>query len=127
MTVRELNRRWLWTTAMAIAAFAVLAFLDQRLEAETGYGTRDLQLVATAAGVNDILAHWYAPANAIAAGFSLGFDYLFMPLYAFAFFYSALIVRERFTPKQGRAAPGPGLSRRGSARRRRCRRLRERT
>jgi hypothetical protein len=38
-------------------------------------------------------------------GFSLGFDYLFMPLYAFAFFYSGLIVRERFTPK-------PGLARR---------------
>ncbi len=105
MTIQQLHRRWLWLTLAAIAAFAVLAFLDLRLKAATGVGTRELQAVATGAGVNDILGHWYAPANAIVAGFNLGFDYLFMPLYGFAFFYSGIIVRERFTPK-------PGLARR---------------
>lgn len=101
MTVKDLNRRWAITTVLAIAAFAVLAILDSRLKTITGFGTVDLQKVNTAAAVDNIRAHWFYSANALAAGFSLGFDYLFMPLWGFAFFYSGLIVRERFTPKPG--------------------------
>jgi hypothetical protein len=108
MTVKQLHRNWLWTTLFAIAAFAVLAALDTQLKAATGFGTADLQKVATAAAVEEIRAHWFSSSNAIAAGFSLGFDYLFMPLWGFAFYFSGIIVRERFMPK-------PGLARRAMA------------
>jgi hypothetical protein len=101
MTVKQLHIRWLWTTVLAFAAFAVLVFLDGRLKSVTGFGTVDLQKVATAQDFANILAHWYAPTVAVLAGFNLGFDFLFMPLYALSFFYSGLIVRERYTPNPG--------------------------
>jgi hypothetical protein len=103
MTVKQLHRNWLWTTLFAIAAFAVLAVLDTGLKASTGFGTADLQKVNTAAGIEEIRAHWFSSANALTAGFSLGFDYLFMPLWGFAFYFSGIIVRERFAPKAGLA------------------------
>jgi hypothetical protein len=101
MTIQQLRRRWAITTVLAIVSFAVLAFLDQRLKAVSGFGTFDLQKVSDAGAVSDILAHWYAPSNAVTAGFDLGFDYLFMLLYGLAFFYSGLLVRERLAPKRG--------------------------
>jgi hypothetical protein len=101
MKIRLLTFRWAWTTLAAFAAFAVLAWLDTRLKAQTGYGTVDLQKVATADGFNAIAGRWLARDHAATAGFSLGFDYLFMPLYGLAFYYSGLIVRDWIAAKPG--------------------------
>ena len=40
---------------------------------------------------------------AVRAGFNGGIDYLLMPLYATAFFYSGIVAREAFAPRPGRA------------------------
>lgn len=101
--VRSLNRRWAWTSICAIGAFAVLAILDTVLKRSTGYGTADLQRATTIDDVNLILAAWSTSRQAILAGFNLGFDYLFMPLWGFALFYGALAARERFAPNPGTA------------------------
>jgi hypothetical protein len=103
--VRSLNRRWAWTSACAIGAFAVLAIIDTKLKSATGYGTADLQRATTTDDVNLILVAWGTSRRAILAGFNLGFDYLFMPLWGFALFYGGLAARERF-------APNPGTTRR---------------
>jgi hypothetical protein len=50
-----------------------------------------------------IFAAWIARQHSAAAGFSLGFDFLFMSLYGFSFFYSGIIAREAFAPKKGLA------------------------
>ena len=101
--IRILNRRWAWTSLCAIGAFAVLAILDTRLKSATGYGTADLQRATTVDDVNLILVAWSTSRKAILAGFNLGFDYLFMPLWGFALFYGGLAARERFTPNPGHA------------------------
>ncbi len=103
ISVRDLHRRWAWTSLCAIGVLAVLAVMDGKLKAATGYGTIDLQRVATADAVNPILVAWSTSRRAILAGFDLGFDYLFMPLWGFALFYGGLAARERFTPKPGTA------------------------
>ena len=81
MPVKTLYFRWAWTFAAAVAVFAVLAYVDLKLKAETGWGTVDLQHVWTANGVRAITIAWLARRDAVMAGFNLGFDYLFMPLY----------------------------------------------
>jgi hypothetical protein len=101
MTVQELYRRWAWTFAAAVAVFAVLAYVDLKLKAETGWGTVDLQKVWTANGVRAITIAWLARRDAAMAGFNLGFDYLFMPLYGFAFYYGTIAARLAFAPKPG--------------------------
>jgi hypothetical protein len=101
--VRSLNRRWAWTGICALGAFAVLAVLDTRLKSATGYGTADLQRAASVDDVNLILVAWSTSRRAILAGFNLGFDYLFMPLWGFALFYGGLAARERFAPRPGTA------------------------
>jgi hypothetical protein len=101
--LKTLLRRWEWLTLLAIGAFAVLYFLDVGLKSATGYGTVDLQSAQTAAEFKRIFAAWIARQHSAAAGFSLGFDYLFMPLYGLAFFYSGIIAREAFAPKKGLA------------------------
>lgn len=103
ISVRSLNRRWAWTSVCAIGAFAVLAILDTKLKRATGYGTADLQRATTVDDVNLILVAWSTSRRAILAGFNLGFDYLFMPLWGFALFYGALAARERFAPNPGTA------------------------
>ena len=99
--VRSLNRRWAWTSLCAIGAFAVLAILDTRLKSATGFGTADLQRATTVDDVNLILVAWSTSRSAMFAGFNLGFDYLFMPLWGFALFYGGLAARERFAPHTG--------------------------
>jgi len=105
MTVplKTLLLRWQWTTLLAFAAFAILYSLDTGLKAATGAGTVDLQTAQTAMEYKRILAAWIARPHAATAGFGLGFDYLFMPLYGFAFYYSGIIAREAFAPKKGLA------------------------
>lgn len=101
MRLSTLIRLWIWVTLMAIAAFVVLAVLEQRLKAATGFGTLDLQRMSDAMGYRRALAAWIAREHAVTAGFSLGFDYLFMPLYAMAFYFSAIVAREAYAPKRG--------------------------
>lgn len=101
MKLRTLIRLWLWVTLLAIAALAVLAVLDGRLRAATGFGTTDLQSAHTAYEFKRVFAAWIDREHAAAAGFLLGFDYLFMPLYAIAFYFSAMLLREAFTPNKG--------------------------
>lgn len=101
MNIKTLYARWAWTTLAAVLVFAVLAYVDLKLKAETGFGTVDLQKVWTAEGVSRIAATWFARRDALMAGFNLGFDYLFMPLYGFAFYYGTIAARQRFTPRLG--------------------------
>ncbi len=99
---KALNARWAWASAAALAALAVLAAADAALRAKSGYGAADLQGVPEAWGIRLITNHWADPADAALAGFGLGFDYLFMALYAAALYFGAIAARERFAPKPGR-------------------------
>ena len=101
MKLKTLIRLWLWVTIMAIAAFAVLAYYEPILKSQTGFNVRDLQFAATAYDFKRVFAAWIARPHAAIAGFSLGFDYLFMPLYAMSFYFSAMLAREAFTPRRG--------------------------
>ncbi|HEX4301991.1 MAG TPA: hypothetical protein VHZ78_04320 [Rhizomicrobium sp.] len=101
MRLKTLIRLWLWMTLMAVAAFIVLAVIERGLKAQTGFGTVDLQMARNAMDYKRAFAAWIAREHSAAAGFSLGFDYLFMPLYAMSFYFSAMIAREAFTPKRG--------------------------
>jgi hypothetical protein len=101
MRLTSLTRLWLWVTLMAVAAFAVLFVLEQRLKTATGFGTLDLQGAKTAFEYKRAFAAWIAREHAGTAGFSLGFDYVFMPLYAMSFYFSAMLAREAFAPKKG--------------------------
>jgi hypothetical protein len=101
--LKTLLRRWVWATILAVSAFGILVYLDNGLKAATGYGTVDLQSVQTAMDFKRVVAAWIARQHSATAGFNLGFDYVFMPLYGFAFFYSGIIAREAFAPKKGLA------------------------
>jgi hypothetical protein len=101
MRLSSLIRLWFWLTLLALAAFAVLYVLEQRLKAATGFGTLDLQSAQTEFDYKRVFAAWIAREHAGTAGFSLGFDYVFMPLYALSFYFSAMLAREAFAPKRG--------------------------
>ncbi len=103
MRLSSLIRLWGWTTLLAVVAFAILAITDHKLKMDTGFGTADLQSAQTAMDFKRIFAAWIARPHAAAAGFGLGFDYLFMPLYAMSFYFSAILAREAFAPKRGLA------------------------
>jgi len=79
----------------------VLAGADFRLKALSGYGTGDLQGFSTAQQYRQAFLVWPS-LYAVRAGFNWGLDYLLMPLYAAAFFYSGIITREAFAPRPGR-------------------------
>jgi hypothetical protein len=99
-----LNRNWLWSSGLAILAFAILGLLDYRLKTRTGVGTLDMMSFAGAVQYRAAFFVWAGP-NAAAAGFNLGFSYVLMPLYAASFFYSGIITAEAFAPR-------PNLTRR---------------
>jgi len=98
---KALNARWAWTSAAAVSALLVLILSDTYLRARTGFGAVDLQWVKTGWGIRVILDRWTSPPDAALAGFGLGFDYLFMPLYAVALYLGAIAARERFAPRPG--------------------------
>jgi len=100
-----LNRNWLWSSGLAILAFAVLAMLDYRLKARTGVGTLDMMSFAGAVQYRAAFFVWAALPDAATAGFNLGFSFVLMPLYAASFFYSGIIAAEAFAPR-------PNLTRR---------------
>jgi len=102
ITKQSLVRRWTLTTVLAAAVYAVLAWSDLRLKTLSGFGTADLEHFSTAAQYQQVLLVWPS-LYALRAGFNLGLDYLLMPLYAAAFFYSGILTRETFAPRPGRA------------------------
>jgi hypothetical protein len=99
---KTLTARWAWTTAAAIVLFVILNLLDSALKAKTGYGTVSLQGVGSGWGIRVIVDHWTSPPDATMAGFLLGLDCLFIPLYAAALFYGALAAVDRFAATGGR-------------------------
>jgi hypothetical protein len=101
ITKQILVRRWAVTTVLAGCVFAVLAWSDLRLKALSGFGTADLQGFSTAAEYRQAFLVWPS-LYAVRAGFNWGLDYLLMPLYAAAFFYSGIIAREALAPRPGR-------------------------
>ena len=102
ITKQILVRRWVVTTVSAGCVLAVLAWSDLRLKALSGFGTADLQGFSTAAEYRQAFLVWPS-LYAVRAGFNWGLDYLLMPLYAAAFFYSGIIAREAFAPRPSRA------------------------
>lgn len=102
ITKQMLVRRWAICGIAAIAVFAVLLALDLQLKALSGIGTADLQTYSSAAEYRMAFWSWRRASFAVRAGFDLGLDYLLMPLYAAAFFYSGILAREAFAPRPGR-------------------------
>jgi hypothetical protein len=101
ITRQMLVRRWAITSISATLVFAVLLALDLRLKALSGFGTADLQTYSTANEYRRAFMAWPSM-YAVRAGFDWGLDYLLMPLYAAAFFYSGILAREAFAPRPGR-------------------------
>jgi hypothetical protein len=102
ITKKDLVRRWALCSIAAAIVFAVLVWSDYRLKTLSGASTLDLQGFNTAVQYRWAFLHW--PARyAVRAGFDWGLDYLLMPLYAAAFFYSGIVTREAFAPRPGGA------------------------
>lgn len=93
-----LNSGWVWATSLGVIAYAALMLLDLQLKSLTGVSTTDLESLASAPQLRLAFHAWAAQPYAARAGFLLGFAYLVMPLYALSFFFSGVIVAERFTP-----------------------------
>ena len=70
----NLNRKWLASTLLAGAVFAVLGPLDSRLRTLSGVGTFDLQGFVTAAQYDTAFHTWGINAYLSRAGFNLGLD-----------------------------------------------------
>ena len=101
ITKQALVRSWALCTIVAAIVFAVLAWSEFRLKQLSGVSTSDLQGFNTAVEYRWAFLHW--PSRyAVRAGFNWGLDYLLMPLYAAAFFYSGILTRETFAPRPGR-------------------------
>jgi hypothetical protein len=97
-----LYRNWLWATGLGVIAYAALTLLDMQLKSLTGVSTANLEGLASAAQFRLAFHAWAPEPYAARAGFLLGFAYLVMPLYAASFFFSGVIVAERFTPGKSR-------------------------
>jgi len=80
---------------LTLVIFAVFRGLDQPLHTEAAPGgIVSFELARTPENANLILESWNGRAELFAA-FGLGFDYLFMPLYALALSLGILLVIER--------------------------------
>lgn len=99
---KALYRGWLWATLAGAIVYAVLVFLDMRLKSASGVSTADLEGLMSALQYRLAFHAWNTETFAARAGFLLGFAYLLMPLYALSFFFSGVIVAERFTPQKNR-------------------------
>jgi len=98
---KALKARWAWTTGGAFVVLAALNLVEGALRARTGYGTLDLQGTSSAWTIRVIMDHWTSPPDSVLAGFSLGLDFLLMPLYGAALFLGAIVALDRFAPKPG--------------------------
>ena len=78
-------RRLKWASGAAAAVFAVVIALDLPLRTPgSPQGIVSLQLAGSVPAAEAILAHWDERAR-LFASFGLGFDYLFLACYVFAF------------------------------------------
>jgi hypothetical protein len=98
---KALTARWAWTAALAIVLFVILYLLDGVLKAKTGYGTASLQGLGSGWSIRVIVDHWLSPPDAVLAGFLLGLDFLFIPLYGAALFFGSVAAIDRFAPRPG--------------------------
>src|SRR5512137_1660055 len=99
---KALNARWAWTTGAAIVLLVLLNFVDSTLQARTGYGTVSMQGVGAGWGIRVIADRWTSPPDAVLAGFALGLDFLFIPLYGAALFFGSIAAVDRYAPQAGR-------------------------
>jgi hypothetical protein len=99
---KALNARWAWTTGAAIVLLVALNLLDSELKARTGFGAVSLQGIGTGWGIRSIADHWTSPPDAVLAGFALGLDFLFIPLYGAALFFGSIAALDRYAPRPGR-------------------------
>lgn len=101
ITKQSLTRRWMLASVCGALVFAILAWMDFQLKSLSGFGTQDLQSFTTAEGYRRAFLVWPS-LYAVRAGFIWGLDYLLMPLYAVAFFYSGILTREAFASRPSR-------------------------
>ena len=99
--IARLRAKWGWSTLFSILPFAVMGWLDGAAKAAAGFGVLDLQFAGTEAKTRQVLDAWSAAGVGPQIGFSLGVDYLYMLLYAFALFYGAVAAREAFAREPG--------------------------
>jgi hypothetical protein len=99
---KALYQGWLWTTLFGASVYAALLFLDMQLRSLSGVSTANLEDLVSALQYHLAFHAWGPESLAARAGFLLGFAYLLMPLYALSFFFSGVIVAERFTPQGNR-------------------------
>lgn len=100
ITKQVLTRRWAISSVLSALVFAIVAWMDLQLKSRSGFGVADLQGYATAGQYRAAFLVWPS-LYAVRAGFVWGLDYLLMPLYAAAFFYSGILAREAFAPRPG--------------------------
>jgi len=83
-TERPVRRRWLWWVLLALTIIltVVLQAVDAPLKTPVApQGIVSYELAGTTAAAQSILDSWDVNAK-VHAGFSLGLDYLYMPVYA---------------------------------------------
>lgn len=99
---KTLHASWWRLSLLSVVLFAVLNLLDTFLRARTGYGTADLQGLSSALALRTVFDHWASPPDSALAGFGLGLDYLFMPLYGAALYLGGIAAREVFAPEKSK-------------------------
>ena len=101
---RRLLLFWLFF-ALALIFFAVFAVFDRPLHTFASSGTVDYELAGSVEKANAMRNSWDETARLYAA-FGLGFDFLFMPVYATALSLAVLLAsdrrRERIWPLLGK-------------------------
>ena len=95
-----LNRGWVWATGLGVIAYAALTLLDMQLKSLTGVSTADLEGLSSAAQFRFAFHAWAPGTLCRPRRIPFGFRLSAMPLYALSFFFSGVIVAERFTPRR---------------------------
>jgi hypothetical protein len=100
------QRRWIFLSLLAVtlAAWGVLALLNQSLETDQApLGIVSLQLAGDVPTSSSVIGSWNETAR-LYASFSLGFDFLFPPLYAVTLAFACLATVARLRQRHPRAA-----------------------
>jgi hypothetical protein len=98
---KALKTRLAWTSGAAFVVLAALNLVEGALKTRTGYGTVDLQGVGSDWGIRVIMDHWVSPPDSVLAGFGLGLDFLFIPLYGAALFFGAIVALDCIASRPG--------------------------
>jgi hypothetical protein len=97
----NLMTNWARCSVLAALVFAILVYLDYRLKALAGVNTAEMGGFDSKVQFQAALVVWRPLDVAVRVGFNLGLDYLLMPLYAAAFFYSGVVAAEGLAPRAG--------------------------